>query len=331
MIISLIIDPTAMDSRYFSSIDGYRFNMNALFDGLSKNGVLVVDENGFLERELSTCLSSLPIKYRQELQIRLEELLKNKRKRIIKADAKSGKGDIFTIMSKLNELYDVDAVCLSDDTFQVAEGREYDLANALSISSYLDSEVERRRRSYLSELPPLHKLSVAEVEDFFIRSVRYSKWLRFYDKQIGKGSNLKGFFRGIDFILSTWADHGVFSREQSRIEIITSTLHYLDNRTYDKEQKREENFGAIERVQKQLIGPLQKKYRDWEIVLRVKNASPTLFHARYLEAQFLILGVDRGFDFFERDGDGFVECSLNIRNGDALHLAELRALPDLHC
>lgn len=284
------------------------------FKGLTKNGVLVVDSAEALQEQLVKSLGNLPDRYGQQLQIYFAELLKNKRKRIIKVDAGSVRGDMGAIMARLNELYSVDAVCVSHDALHISTEVP---PNAVPVAEYSESEVEQRREKYLSELPPLHQLSLEEVRDCFGRAVRYSKWLRFYDKQIGKGTNLHNFFRGIDFILGIWQEYGVFSQERSRIEIITSTMHYIEDNTYNREGKLDENRRAVGRVIEQLVKKLQAKYPHWEIALRVKNVSPKLFHARYLEAQFLILSVDRGFDFLDRDGKRCLECSLNIRNGDA--------------
>ncbi|NMA74813.1 MAG: hypothetical protein GX963_11785 [Bacteroidales bacterium] len=327
MIISVIVDPTIMDSQSFDLVNGYRFNVNALFDGLSSNGVLIVDSSGCLLKQLKTAIETLEIKYRQGLLIRLEELVKNKRKRIIKVNSETAKNNIMSIMSKLNELYEIDAVCVSEATFTKIVEKRNGASNLLKISSYLDSDLEQKRRLYLSGLPPLHQLDLREAEDYLKRSIQYTKWIRFYDKQIGKANNLTGFQRGLEYILDLWKTYGIFSNEKAQIEIITANSRFIDYNRQDVATRIEINKKKIKKIQNGLIKPLQDKYRDWDIVLRVKNVEPSFFHARYLEAQFLILSFDRGFDFLNEDNT-FKECSVNIRNGDFMHISELRRMAD---
>ncbi len=348
MIISLILDPAVMNEEHFEGIHGYRSSVHAVFKGLKKNGVLVVDSQGILQKELAESIKGLPPKYRYQLLEYYTQLLMNKKKRMIQLNAQGSKGGVLGIISRLSDLHAVDAVCVSQG---VLDGGASVPANALPIAQYADSEVELLRDRFYSELPPLNQLSMREVRDCFERAVRYCKWLRFYDKQIGKGNNLEGFFRGIDFILTIWKNSHVVPKEKPEVQIITSTCHYLPRECEEPldvwEEKNRENQSAIKRVQERLIEPLQRKYSDWQIGLRVKNVHPDLFHARYLHGQFLILNLERGFDFIR--GRDYEECAvctrkrscdscpvdvscaaspLTIRSADAEHLAKLWQLPD---
>lgn len=291
MIVSFILDPAVMDEQYFRDIPGYRDNVHRLFEGLGRNGVLIVDSQGSLEEELRKAIESLPMKFKQRVIGLFTELLKHKRKRIIKTDDQLIQGNLEAVMSSLNARYPVDGLCLSE----AALGREADIpANAIAMSKYGDSAAERLRRWY-EELPLLDELPMYEVRECFRRAVQYCKWLRFYDPYIGRGNNNRAFFKGLDFILGIWKEHGIFSGHKATIEIITA----VDDAISD-EGKR----AALRRVQQDVIERLRRKYRDWEIVLSVKENYD--LHARYLQGQFLILNMERGFDFII--GDDYEQC-----------------------
>jgi len=346
MIISLILDPSVMNGESFQTISGYRENVHTLFKGLAANGVLLDDSHGTLQRELRQSIESLPPKYRQRLQGCFEELVKNKKQRIIKMPAQATRGGVRGTMTRLNELHPVDALCVSEETLQSLGEPP---PNALPVVEYAYSEVESLRERYLAEMPSLHELSMREVVDLWARAVRYCKWLRFYDTQSGKGKNLKRFFQGIDFILGIWERYGVVPKEKPEVQIITSTAHYIreDSSDYVAQQYIKENKQAAEDIHRLLIRPLQKRYKHWEIGLRIKNVQPDLFHARYLHGQFLILNVERGFDFIRGSeyreclwcerriscsdcsvDVGCAACLISLRKTDDAHLARLWQLPD---
>ncbi len=118
MIISLILNPSVMNGESFQTISGYRENVHTLFKGLAANGVLLDDSHGTLQRELRQSIESLPPKYRQRLQGCFEELVKNKKQRIIKMPAQATRGGVRGTMTRLNELHPVDALCVSEQTLQ---------------------------------------------------------------------------------------------------------------------------------------------------------------------------------------------------------------------
>ena len=119
--------------------------------GSGTNGVLLDDSHGTLQRELRQSIESLPPKYRQRLQGCFEELVKNKKQRIIKMPAQATRGGVRGTMTRLNELHPVDALCVSEETLQSLGEPP---PNALPVVEYAYSEVESLRERYLAEMPP---------------------------------------------------------------------------------------------------------------------------------------------------------------------------------
>ncbi len=79
MLVSAILDPAAFDADHFNANALYRIQAEDFLFGIEKNGVLILDENNRLRDALAQRIEKIPIKFRQKLQILIEELLLKKR------------------------------------------------------------------------------------------------------------------------------------------------------------------------------------------------------------------------------------------------------------
>ena len=75
MIMTAVIDPDAFAPACFTQT-GYQDQVALLFRGIDSNGAMLLDSDGRLLRELENKVSELPIKYRQDLEIRFAEYRK---------------------------------------------------------------------------------------------------------------------------------------------------------------------------------------------------------------------------------------------------------------
>ena len=71
----------------------------------------------------------------------------------------------------------------------------------IPVPDYGSSPVEAERRRCCEKLPPVDQMAAGEFDSLIGHATRYSRWLRFFDKQIGKGTNLSHFRRGLEKIL----------------------------------------------------------------------------------------------------------------------------------
>ena len=83
MLMTAVIHPEAFNHAHFAT-PGYRDQAEMLLRGLEINGLLILDPDSQLLKELRTRLEGLSFKDGQQLQIRLAEL-QNNRKRILVA------------------------------------------------------------------------------------------------------------------------------------------------------------------------------------------------------------------------------------------------------
>src|SRR5262245_29800365 len=88
MLITAVLDPTAYNRSYFDQ-PGYRDNAEMFLRGIWTNGLLLVDPDGRLSERLQSEIEALPTSVGQSIAIWFQELLKNKRKRIIKCQCQS--------------------------------------------------------------------------------------------------------------------------------------------------------------------------------------------------------------------------------------------------
>ena len=190
--------------------------------------------------------------------------------------------------------------------------------------------LKKKRQWYNNGFGQIDTLPKSEVEDILIHAIRFEKWLRFYDKQIGTGRNKSNFRKGIQYILSLWYNHGFFSSQAGigNVEIFTCGEERpkesdSDHATSSKLQLNLENK---EKVLKEIIQPLNRKY-PWTLTLFFKEDLDRIFHARYLETRHAVVRVDRGFDLFKSNGQ-FRRNFFSLQMAESPHLKECRDLPD---
>jgi hypothetical protein len=182
------------------------------------------------------------------------------------------------------------------------------------VSEYGSCPVETERRRWAERLPPVDQMSTGSFDDLIERSTRYTHWLRLFDKQIGKGKNLRHFRRGIEKILRLWLGAAHFPRKELQAEIFTVADDSGDA------------AGAYKKVEGNLVEPLRTEL-GLRIELHFKKDDKHICHARHLQTQSVAISFDRGFDFVNEDGTlrrNFVK----IDGGCMEHLQEYRKLPE---
>ena len=334
MLVSAVPDPSAFDISNFD--DAYREYAEDFLSGIKKNGVLIVDRGKRILHVIINDIRSDPNRYGKRLVTKFEEILKNKKRRIVmfgvSQDSASLK-DLLELSYHLKTEADTDALIVGEDSLQKLKSQQKIDASIIPLSDYRNSDFEKNRDNYLNNWGEIDKLTKHAVDDLIIRAVQFSKRLRFYDPYIGSGNNISNFRKGIDYILTLWKDNCKFSIQQgaNEIEIYTccATQILAHDKNHVKRSKLSQNKSGYQTVIRGLVEPLEKKYPQCELKLYVKNdPNPNrIFHARYLEAQQAIIRIDKGFDLFKQDGT-FRRNFLTLNMTEGSHLRECRELMD---
>jgi hypothetical protein len=297
-----------------------------------------VDSDGKLKKELLSSVEKLSKKRNQYFFIWFEEALKKQRPIIIKCRPEVLKANFpktYPLSAKVAKGCDLDGVIASSKlASKLMLGHDVDV---YPISFYTESNFEQDRQRYAQGLPPFGQntgetagvLSDKEAKEVFIRIIKFAKWLRFYDKQIGRAKNLSGFRKGFDYLLTLWREHGHFADNVScPVEIITSQAEpiYDSDNSYVSRKKLETNERNRKKLNSDLIEPLDRKF-PWDVRLRIKADPENKFHARHLQAQQVIVHIDRGFDLFLEDGT-FKRNHIRLDKMSRGHLKEYRDLPE---
>ena len=319
MLVSAVLDPSAFDAEYFDVL--YTIHAVDFLRGIQKNGQLIVDSENTLRDALVKRVETLPIKFRQRLQILVEELLLKKRsRRIIACSIPSDytpSDNLLDLAYHLKTSTRADALVVGNDSLETLKSTQKYGGNIIPLSEYRDSDFEIERQWYENQVGPVDTLRRSEVENLIIRSVRFAKWLRFYDPHIGIGNNINRFRRGIEYILSLWYEHGFFASQQGlgSVEIFTCKGQHV------QDQHR--------RIVEELTTSLEEQF-PWPIgfLIKVDRTGPDrIFHARYLESQHAIIRVDYGLDLFKQN-DEFKRNFFTLNMAESSHLRECRDLPD---
>ena len=266
MLVSAVPDPSAFDASYFDAV--YRIQAEDFLRGIERNGLLIVDSGKRLQNAIVKSIQSLPIKYRQQLQIRIEDLLLKKRtRRTIAIPVSSNDvspSNLLDLAFQLKTDTKADALIVGGESLETLESEQRYGKDIVPLFDYRDSSFEANRQRYEDKVGPIDKLPKIEVDNLIIRSVRFTKWLRLYDPQIGKGNNTSRFRKGIEYILSLWKDHGFFTSQQGigNVKIFTCNAAQIrdDETDHAKENKLEQNQENYRKVVRELIEPLRNDF-----------------------------------------------------------------------
>ena len=332
MLVSAVLDPSAFDAEYFDDI--YTIQAEDFLRGILRNGVLVVDSGRKLQEELFKKAKSLPSNEKR-LQLLLTDILKEKSKRVHVSSAlpsNASSANLLDLTRHLKAHTEADILIVGDKDFEELRFNPEYNNHIFPLSKYRDSDFEKERQRYYDGLGPIDMLSESKVKDVIIRSVRFTKWLRFYDAYIGSGDNTSYFRKGIEYILNLWREHGFFATEQGigSVEIFTCSAEQIRDDETDsaKESKLERNQEKYQKVVRELVEPLNSDEDfPWPIKLSVKDDPDGIFHARYLETQHAIIRIDRGFDLFKQNGE-LRRNFFTLNMDESSHLRECRNLPD---
>ena len=226
MLVSAVLDPSAFEADCFDDL--YTIQAEDFLKGMEKNGLLIVDSGRRLQDALRDRVKSpaLPIAHRKRLQSLVEELLKNRKRRIVEcptAPNSTSSDNLLEIACNLKTETETDGLVVGNENFEKLRFDPEPRHGIVPLSEYRDSDFEKKRQEYSAGFAPIDMLSRSEVDEMVIRSTRFSKWLRFYDAYIGTGDNTSHFRKGIAYILNLWCEHG-FLQPNKALEVWRYTL-----------------------------------------------------------------------------------------------------------
>ena len=323
MLVSAVLDPSAFEADCFDDL--YTIHAEDFLKGIKRNGLLIIDSDRRLQNSFVKQVKSDPNKYGQRLPILVAELLKNRKRRVVECRVlpnSISSRSLLDLAYHLKTVSKADALIVESEGIKKLNAEQKYGTDIVPLSEYRDSDFERDRQWYENQFGPIDTLSKPDVEDIIIRSVRFSKWLRFYDKQIGTGNNTSNFQRGIAYILSLWKKFGFFASQPGigSVEIFTCRDEYISDDDID-DVNRKINRELMERLKDERFP------HWWQIKLFVKDDPDGIFHARYLETQHAIIRIDRGFDLFNQNNE-FRRNFFTLNMAESSHLRECRELPD---
>jgi hypothetical protein len=314
MIMSSVVDPSSFNVSCFKT-PGYRNQAESFFRGIWDNGVLVVDGDAYLQDKLIEKIKNLPSKVGQQLLIRITDLLMEKNKKVVRLNNLGlPKKDLLELAYNVKTEGRADGLVLSDRGLARLQGKGAKDPSLIPLSDYSNSEYEARRHHSMDGMRTIDQMPGSEVEKLIGRAIKYSRWLRFYDKQIGKGTNLPGFRRGISLILDIWKKDGYFA-SRNEVEYIEIISKHSDKQ-------------AAKRIKRSLVNPLMRDH-GYDIRLSLKRMDK-FPHPRYLQTRQGVFLFEAGFDFVETNGT-FRTCEMRVSNNNLALLQSVLDSPDVDC
>lgn len=322
MLVSTVVLPESFSARNFAD-PTYHLNMEVFLRGIDTNGLILVDAEERLYEQMCDLVAPLAnIGKGKVTHALFEELLKKRRQKIVRF-VKTGCS--FNPNIKPSEVAScVAAQCKADsllsDPENIAQlkGATVSSVQVIPITEYSSSSVETERSRCVESLPSMDQMASGEFDKLIVGATRFSRWVRFYDKQIGKGNNLSRFRRGMEKILQAWTGAAHFPKDQLSIDLYT----VID----ESQHKKYEPPVAYYRVKGDLVDPLQQQF-GIPIKLFVKRDPDSKCHSRHLQSQSLAIMFDKGFDILE-DNNTLCRSFMTLGGNFTDHLQEFRKLPE---
>ncbi len=297
MLVTAILDPSALEPKYFKKNTDYRIQAQLLFRGILQNGLFLVDIHGLLLERTLKNLEGLPTQFGQSLLIFFAEIVKNRHYAKCNSSMPMNAQPL-EVCSEFQRELSPDALFSSPENLQEFLQRSpQSPIEVLTLSNYIDSDFEKKRQSFSEGSPIFSTITTAELKELFSRVTRFAKHIDLWDKQMGQCNNpVNGanFRRGIAFILDTWQEDGYFQKKKLEIWAFES-----------KRRQPRERTKSQEILKKEIVGLLEAQFRAedcWEIDYHLNEDPDDKWHARYLQTEAVILNMERGFDFIERNG-----------------------------
>ncbi len=174
MLISAVLDSSLFYTTYFNAT--YGIQAEDFLNGIKKNGLLIVDSENKLQHAIFEQVESLPTKYRQRLQILVEELFKNKRERVVQCCISPNytlSEDLLDLAYHLKTISEADVLIVGSESVKTLKSGEKYTESIVPLSEYHNSNFENlHKRSQSIDI-----FSESEMEDSIIHSVQFDKWI----------------------------------------------------------------------------------------------------------------------------------------------------------
>lgn len=328
MIVSAVADPTAFGPSGITDELAKREAISFL-NGIIANGVLLDEPTKELLRLALGEVSRLSTNMGQRIELLLVEIRKQHKKFVVTCDQTRWQQQT-TSASTIPEKCAAVAATLKADVIvtqpthlvavQTAIGAavEVCLLTDTSQSSY---ETSRIRLIQIHK--PLDELSLAEVEEFVGRALKYASTIRFFDyRMIGSVRRTANYVAGIQFFVSVWEKWCVIGDAGSRqIELYT-----VGNTTTQSGYLNGADADALLASHIQI--PLSSAIRATVVRFVKEDRDPAIFHARGFEARQRAYTIDPGFDAMGVNG-AIRRCLLKSDLAAESHFADCRKLKTL--
>ena len=178
MRISAVLDSSAFSETYFNST--YEMHAEDFLNGIQRNGLLIVDSENKLQNAIFEQIESLPIKYRQQLQILVAELFKNKKDRVVKCcllPNYTPSENSLDLAFQLKRVSQADVLIVGGEYVETLRGDQKREEGIVLLSEHLGSDFEKYRQKHYERLKSTKTHSKSEVEDTIIHSAQFNDCL----------------------------------------------------------------------------------------------------------------------------------------------------------
>ena len=178
--VSAVLDPSAFNETYFTFNKTHRIDAEDFLKSIERDGLLIVDSGKKLQDAFVKRVYSVPA-WKQS-QILVEELLKNRRKRVVECCVLSNytsSRNILDLAYHVRTVSQADTLIVSSESLKTLKSDQRYDEDIVLLSGHHDSDFEKFYQRYYDRSESIDILSQSEIEDTIIYSAQFSNWLAF--------------------------------------------------------------------------------------------------------------------------------------------------------
>ncbi len=179
MLFSAVLDSSTFNEVHFNST--YENHAKEFFEDLNRDGLLIVDSEHNIQNAIIQQIESLPTKSGQQLQIRIEEIFKNKRDNVVECYVLSSYamfGNLLDFSYWLKTMSGANYLIVGNESIANLKSGNDNSGDIVPLSEFRNSIVEKSAKGSNEELKSTDHSIKTEMENTIFYSAQFNNRIK---------------------------------------------------------------------------------------------------------------------------------------------------------
>ncbi|RKU15978.1 hypothetical protein C6501_05975 [Candidatus Poribacteria bacterium] len=172
-----------LDSSVFNEVDftpTYAMHTEEFLNSIQKSGLLIVDSENKLQNAIFEQIKFLPTKHQQQLQIRFQELFKNKRGKVVECYILSNDTSSRNLLDYayyLRAVSKADTLIVGRESLKILKSDQRYDEDIVLWAGNTDNDFEKLYQRFYDKLQSIDTRSQSDMENAITHSTQFNNWL----------------------------------------------------------------------------------------------------------------------------------------------------------